>query len=98
MNNSHYKRNITSKNDRFLNKTQTYLMPIGSRDAVNHMNNTLLNSVDKQIILEHGVTPQNNYENDKINVWGLIPGPQNTKQWQDLSLMTLLYLYLLSTI
>ena len=60
-----------------------YIMPIGSEDAVNHMNNTLLNKVDKQIILEKGVTINEDlYEENKINVWGLIPGPQNTKQWQ----------------
>ena len=60
-----------------------YIMPIGSEDAVNHMNNTLLNKVDKQTILANGVTINEDlYEDNKINVWGLIPGQQNTRQWQ----------------
>ena len=62
---------------------EVYIIPIGSENAVNNMNNTLLNKVDKQSILANGVTiDENLYEDNKINVWGLIPGPQNTRQWQ----------------
>ena len=62
---------------------EIYIVPIGSKDAVNHMNNTLLHKVDKQTILAKGVTINEDlYENNKINVWGLIPGPQNKRQWE----------------
>lgn len=48
-----------------------YIMPIGSEDAVNHMNNTLLNKVDKQTILANGVTINEDlYEENKISIWG----------------------------
>ncbi len=69
------------------NDVNVYIMPIGSEDAVNHMNNTLLNKVDKQTILSHGVNlPESLFEDNKINVWGLAPGQRtnqpNVRQWQ----------------
>ncbi len=62
---------------------EVYIMPVGSEDSANRMHTTLLNSINRQKILEYGTTPPgNSYENYKVNVWGLTPGPQNTRQWE----------------
>lgn len=64
-----------------------YIISIGSEEAINNMNNTLLNKVDKQTILAHDVgLLEDLYEDNKINVWGLVPGrginQPNVRQWQ----------------
>ncbi|PMP89919.1 MAG: hypothetical protein C0171_06085 [Caldisphaera sp.] len=45
------------------------------------MYNTLLNKVDRTVISKFVQIKDSLYENDKINVWGLVPGPQNERQW-----------------
>ena len=57
-------------------------MSIGSRDTVEHMNNTLLNAVQQTQIVSLGITvPDSIYSNGGANVWGLTPGSSNERQW-----------------
>jgi 5-methylcytosine-specific restriction endonuclease McrA len=64
-------------------------MPIGSEEAVLHMNNTLIGKVDKQTVEQHDVRlPEGLYEDNKINVWGLVPGKRNSDTWTKLNVGT----------
>ena len=62
---------------------EVYIMPIGSKDSVTHMNNTLLNKVDKDTVEKYIKIDNSLYEDDKINVWGLLPGERNQNTWSN---------------
>lgn len=60
-----------------------YLVPIGSKYAVNNMNTSLLRTVSRKKVVEHGAAlPESLDGENQINVWGLAPGPANTRQWE----------------
>ncbi|MEM4005883.1 MAG: HNH endonuclease [Desulfurococcaceae archaeon] len=65
---------------------EIYLMPIGSEDAVEHMYNTLLNPVQQIEIASLGVSvPDGVYSGGGTNVWSLVPGKNNERQWSKFS-------------
>jgi 5-methylcytosine-specific restriction endonuclease McrA len=66
---------------------EIYLMPIGSDESVEHMNITLTNAVLKSKLKKYLTDSQFSYlnqiyEEDSIPMWGLEPGHQNKRTWQ----------------
>jgi len=63
-----------------------YLMPIGSKESLVHMNDTLINPVSKDLIKEHLTNDEFSalneiYKDSDIFVWGLEPGTNNKRAW-----------------
>lgn len=65
---------------------EIYLMPIGSKSPVEHMNDTLINPVEASLIRSYLGEPEiSNFNNavttSEIPVWGLEPGKANKLRW-----------------
>lgn len=62
---------------------RVYLIPIGATGAVKNMDKTILNEVEKQVVEKYLKINDSLYENNKISLWGVIPGKRNTKTWSN---------------
>ncbi len=67
------------------------LMPIGFGKAQQHLNTTLLNPVSKETIKKYVSAEDFSeldklYQEESVLVWGLVPGKQNDKDWENLNL------------
>ena len=60
---------------------EVFLVPVGNPEAIEHMQRTLTNPVEKREIEGAGVKlPDDLYDNDRIRVWGLLPGKDNANR------------------
>lgn len=65
-------------------RKSAYAVPIYSEDAMNHMNDTLLNKVDIRLISKFvKKTPKFLPYNGGVNIWGLLPSKRNTDLWRN---------------
>jgi len=67
--------------------SEVYLMPIGSKKYLEHMNDTLINNVSKTLVASYLDKEKEEFDSiikmNEVPVWGLEPRIANLRTWNN---------------